>query len=110
VDGDKITGHELKEPFDVLSEAYHVYQSSRASKTYHRRDPAPKTANSAALANEYGAVNRDTLIDSQVLDALGFEVSPFGLGGAWIVTGRRAGWEGMAEARQPLVSATVDSR
>ena len=30
---------------------------------------------------------------SEVLDALGFEVSPFGLGGAWIVTGRRAGWE-----------------
>ena len=25
---------------------------------------------------------------SEVLDALGFEVSPFGLGGAWIVTGR----------------------
>ena len=30
---------------------------------------------------------------SEVLDALGFEVWPFGLGGAWIVTGRRAGWE-----------------
>ena len=30
---------------------------------------------------------------AEVLDALGFEVSPFGLGGAWIVTGRRAGWE-----------------
>ena len=26
-----------------------------------------------------------------VLDALGFEVWPFGLGGAWIVTGRRPG-------------------
>ena len=30
---------------------------------------------------------------SEVLDALGFEVWPFGLGGAWIVTGRRAGRE-----------------
>ncbi len=30
---------------------------------------------------------------SEVLDARGFEVSPFGLGGAWIVAGRRAGWE-----------------
>jgi hypothetical protein len=30
---------------------------------------------------------------SEVLDAFGFEVSPFGLGGAWIVTGRQAGWE-----------------
>ena len=30
---------------------------------------------------------------SEVLDALGFEVWPFGVGGAWIVTGRRAGWE-----------------
>jgi hypothetical protein len=30
---------------------------------------------------------------SGVLDALGFEVSPFGVGGAWIVAGRRAGRE-----------------
>jgi hypothetical protein len=30
---------------------------------------------------------------SEVLDALGFAVSPFGVGGAWIVTSRRAGWE-----------------
>ena len=30
---------------------------------------------------------------SEVLDALGFEVSPFGLGAAWIVIGRRASWE-----------------
>ncbi len=30
---------------------------------------------------------------SEVLDRLGFEVWPFGLGGAWIVTGRRAGRE-----------------
>ena len=29
----------------------------------------------------------------QVLDALGFQVSPFGTGGAWIVTGRKAGWQ-----------------
>ncbi len=32
-----------------------------------------------------------------VLDALGFEVLPFGLGGAWIVTGRQLGWR---EARR----------
>lgn len=30
---------------------------------------------------------------SEVLDVLGFEVSPFGSGRAWIVTGRRAGWQ-----------------
>lgn len=30
---------------------------------------------------------------SEVLDTLGFEVWPCGLGGAWIVTGRRVGWE-----------------
>ncbi|HTT53023.1 MAG TPA: hypothetical protein VMH35_16635 [Streptosporangiaceae bacterium] len=30
---------------------------------------------------------------SEVLDLLGFEASPFGAGGAWIMTGRRAGWE-----------------
>jgi hypothetical protein len=26
---------------------------------------------------------------AEVLDTFGFQVSPFGLGGAWIVTGRR---------------------
>ena len=30
---------------------------------------------------------------SEVFAAVGFEVSPFGLGGAWIVTGRRADQE-----------------
>jgi hypothetical protein len=30
---------------------------------------------------------------AEVLDALGFQVWPFGLGGAWIVTGRRPGWD-----------------
>jgi hypothetical protein len=30
---------------------------------------------------------------AEVLDALGFEVWPFGLDGAWIVTGRRAARE-----------------
>jgi len=31
---------------------------------------------------------------SEVLDGLGFQVSPFGVGGAWIVTGRKPGrWE-----------------
>jgi len=30
---------------------------------------------------------------ARVLDALGYQVRPFGLGGAWIVTGRRDGWE-----------------
>ena len=28
---------------------------------------------------------------SEVLDGLGFQVVPFGVGGAWIVTGRRPG-------------------
>ena len=37
---------------------------------------------------------------SDVLDALGFEASPFGLGGAWIVTGRRAGQEAGWEAAE----------
>jgi hypothetical protein len=40
---------------------------------------------------EYQGVMNGAL--SEVLDALWFEVRPFGLGGAWIVTGRRAGWE-----------------
>ena len=72
VDGDKITGHELKEPFDVLSEAYQVYKINLGSKTYLRRETALQTANSAALANEYGAVeNRATLIDSLSLTLAG---------------------------------------
>jgi hypothetical protein len=34
---------------------------------------------------------------SEVLDALGFQVSPFGVGGAWIVTGRKPGRQEMGE-------------
>jgi hypothetical protein len=30
---------------------------------------------------------------AQVLDALEYQVWPFGNGGAWIVTGRKAGWQ-----------------
>jgi hypothetical protein len=30
---------------------------------------------------------------AQVMDALGYQVWPFGLGGAWIVTGRKPGWQ-----------------
>jgi hypothetical protein len=34
---------------------------------------------------------------AQVLDALGYQVTPFGSGGAWIVTGRKPSWQ---EARR----------
>jgi tetratricopeptide (TPR) repeat protein len=53
--------------------------------------PAPTDRN----AREPNALNcpSPNVALSEVLDALGFEVWPFGLGGAWIVTGRRAGWE-----------------
>ena len=30
---------------------------------------------------------------SEVLDGMGFQVSPFGVGSAWIVTGRKPGWQ-----------------
>jgi hypothetical protein len=30
---------------------------------------------------------------SEMLDGLGFQVCPFGVGGAWMVTGRRADGE-----------------
>jgi hypothetical protein len=45
--------------------------------------------------NEYHAAH-DVMNGAlaQVLDALGYQLWPFGLGGAWIVTGRRPGWEG----------------
>jgi hypothetical protein len=34
---------------------------------------------------------------SEVLDGLGFQVSPFGIGGAWIVTGRKPGGQETAQ-------------
>ena len=34
---------------------------------------------------------------SEVLGALGFQVSPFGVGGAWIVTSRKPGRQEMGE-------------
>jgi hypothetical protein len=71
VDGDKIINHQAREPFDVLTEAYQVYRLHQASKTYLRRDTSLQTANSAALANEYGAVDRATLIDSLSLALAG---------------------------------------
>jgi site-specific DNA recombinase len=71
VDGDKIAGHQLREPFDVLAEAYHVYRTNRASKTYCRRDVTAAASNSAALTDEYGAVDRETLIDSLSLALAG---------------------------------------
>lgn len=33
VDAGRITGHEPCEPFDILAEAYHVYEVSRASRS-----------------------------------------------------------------------------
>jgi hypothetical protein len=50
----------------------------------------PPTQDVAEYQGAHGVMNGAL---SAVLDALGFEVSPFGLGGAWIVTGRRAGRE-----------------
>jgi hypothetical protein len=34
---------------------------------------------------------------SEVLNGLGFQVSPFGVGGPWIVTGRKPGGRGSAQ-------------
>lgn len=40
--------------------------------------------------NEYqGAHETMNAALAQVLNALGYQASPFGMGGAWIVTGRR---------------------
>ena len=50
VDGRKVTEHELQEPFDLLSDAYRLYQDhrqhSQAPHTY-RRQRAPKTHRAA---------------------------------------------------------------
>jgi len=44
--------------------------------------------------NEYhGALEVMNGALAQVLDALGYQLHSFGGGGAWIVTGRRDGWE-----------------
>jgi site-specific DNA recombinase len=74
VDGHKIAGHQPREPFDVLAEAYQVYRTNRASKTYCRRDVTVATTSSAALTSEYGAAatfDRETLIDSLSLALAG---------------------------------------
>ena len=77
-DAKKITGNELKEPFDALHEAYKLYESrgrdnsEAAPATYHRRTKVASHAprgqrditNSAVSLVGHGTVSRVTLIDS----------------------------------------------
>jgi hypothetical protein len=73
-DDRRVSDHQLKEPFDVLADAYHIYKSNRPGKTPLRHDATVPTSNSAALTDEYCAANRATLIDSLSL-ALAGQVS-----------------------------------
>jgi hypothetical protein len=80
VDGSTVVDHQLNEPFDIITDACRAY---RTSKTYHRRDAVAPTCNSAALADEYGATDRDTLIDSLSLTLAGHVSSKPVMVGGW---------------------------
>ncbi|MBR7835750.1 hypothetical protein KDL01_20925, partial [Actinospica durhamensis] len=59
VDGEKIAGHELQEPFDVLLGAYEQYVITRTSTL-----PSHETAKSAELLTDSGAHDREFPADS----------------------------------------------
>lgn len=64
VDGDKIIGGELREPFDALHEAYVIFRDSkREERSYHRTAGSPQTASSAAHPKVNGATG-STLVGS----------------------------------------------
>jgi site-specific DNA recombinase len=67
VDSRKVTEHELQEPFDLLSEAYRLYEDYRrhqqAPRTY-RRQRAPQTHRTAAPGRYGGSDLRSSLTDS----------------------------------------------
>ncbi len=70
VDGHKVTEQELQEPFDLLTEAYRLYQDQRrqeeAPRTY-RRQRAPQTHRTAAPGRCGGSDLRSSLTDSLAL-------------------------------------------
>jgi hypothetical protein len=85
VDGDTITSHELREPFNVLAEAYSVWQGypqdtdttpdkrpSRATRprTALHTTPTPQRS-SAAPEAEYGATERTSVSPALALLARG---------------------------------------
>jgi hypothetical protein len=66
VDGRKVTEHELQEPFDLLSEAYRLYQDHRrhqkqAHHTYFRQR-APQTHRTAVPGRYGGSSLADSLV------------------------------------------------
>lgn len=64
VDGDKITGGELREPFDALHEAYVIFRDSkREGRTYRRTVGSPQIASSAAHPKVNGTAG-STLVGS----------------------------------------------
>ncbi len=69
VDGRKVTEHELQEPFDLLSDAYRLYQDPRQhSQAPHmyRRQRAPQTHRTAGPGRYGGSDLRSSLTDSLV--------------------------------------------
>jgi len=67
VDGGKIVGHELNEPFDVLAQAYHVSTINRTGTTVAER----QTYESAVPTAEYDALTRDSVTGSLALSSWG---------------------------------------
>src|SRR5258708_39454514 len=63
VDAGKVTEAELREPFDVLTEAYRLYKTR--SRTYQRRAPVHATKELRSAAPVAGAPHdRSSVIDS----------------------------------------------
>jgi len=61
VDARKVTEAEMREPFDVLHEAYRLYKT----RTYHRAAPdSARSAMRSAAQTAYAPHDRSTLIDS----------------------------------------------
>jgi site-specific DNA recombinase len=70
VDGRKarVVDHELREPFDLLSEAYRLYQDHRQGRRVYHRRTVIQTPNSAAHDDVTGAADdREGLVASLVM-------------------------------------------
>jgi hypothetical protein len=68
VDGRKVTEHELQEPFDLLNEAYRLYQANRHQQADHtyRRQRAPQMHRTVVPGRYDGSDLRSSLTDSLV--------------------------------------------
>lgn len=63
VDGGRVIDHEMQEPFDILTEAYRVYQVKRGGTSQTHQSAVPTERN--------GALDRASMIDSLALSLAG---------------------------------------